>query len=181
MDVIEMHRRAADHFGARIDRVGAGEWDLRTPCTEWDVRALVDHVVGNHRRMAGLLHGRPFEAVDDEPHRTWPVVVAAVRSGFVVPGALDRTVPLPFGGEGTVTDLLLVLTADLATHTWDLAHAVGADEALDTDLVAALLPAIERAQPAMTASGRFAPPLPVSDTAGPQHRLLALLGRRMES
>ncbi|WP_019925025.1 TIGR03086 family metal-binding protein [Nocardia sp. BMG111209] len=179
MDVIDMHRRAADQFGAHVERVGAGQWELPTPCTEWDVRALVDHVVANHRRMAGLLHGRPFEALDEEPDRSWTAVAAAVRSGFTLPGALDRTAPSPFGGDGPITGLIFILTADLTTHTWDLTRATGADETLDAELVAALLPGIERAQPVMTASGKFAPPVPVPDAAGPQQRLLGLLGRRM--
>jgi uncharacterized protein (TIGR03086 family) len=179
MDVIDMHRRAAAEFGDRVGRVGAGQWELPTPCTEWDVRALVGHVVGNHRRMAGLLRGRPLDAAADEPHRSWPAAVAAVRSGFALPGALDRVAPSPFGGEGPITDVIFILTADLATHTWDLARAVGAEEMLDGELVAALLPEVVRMQPRMTASGRFAPPLPVPDSAGPQQRLLALVGRDM--
>ncbi|MEU6185827.1 TIGR03086 family metal-binding protein [Nocardia sp. NPDC047038] len=152
---------------------------LSAPCAEWDVRALVEHVTGNHERMAWLLHG---QAVDDrggsDPAQRWSVAYAAVRSGLSIPGALDRMGRSPFGGQAAVADVARILTVDLITHTWDLARAVGADEVLDPDVVADLLPMVERFHPAMAASGKFAPPVSVPEFAEAQQRLLALLGRR---
>jgi uncharacterized protein (TIGR03086 family) len=101
-----------------------------------------------------------------------------VRSGWALPGVMDRQAPSPFGGQATVGTLAWILTADLATHTWDLSRAIGADDTLEPDLVAGLYPVIAAAQPSMTGSGKFADPIPVPDTADPQTRLLALLGRQ---
>jgi uncharacterized protein (TIGR03086 family) len=178
MDVAELHHRAAEGFRARLPRIRPEDWELPTPCSEWDVRALVQHVAGNHERMAALLHGRPLDVADDDPAGRWTAACAAVRSGLSIPGALDRVGPSPFGGEVPVSRLAAILTADLTTHTWDLARAVGADETLDAAVVAELLPAIERMQPAMAAGDKFAPAIPVPDSAGPQQRLLALFGRQ---
>ncbi|MEU1994131.1 TIGR03086 family metal-binding protein [Nocardia gamkensis] len=179
MNVIELHRRAARQFETRLDEVGSEQWGLPTPCAEWDVRALVEHVTGNHERMAWLLHGQPVDNRGGcHPAQRWSVAYAAAHSGLSLPGVLDRIGQSPFGGQAAVADVAGILTVDLFTHTWDLARAVGADETMDPDLVADLLPMVERFHPAMAASGKFAPPISVPESAEAQQRLLALLGRR---
>ena len=37
---------AIDGFEQRLDTVGATGWTAATPCADWDVRTLVNHVVG---------------------------------------------------------------------------------------------------------------------------------------
>ncbi|WTY93205.1 maleylpyruvate isomerase N-terminal domain-containing protein [Sphaerisporangium sp. NBC_01403] len=46
MDIREAYRRALDCFGAQVHRVRAHQWRLPTACGGWDVRTLVDHLVG---------------------------------------------------------------------------------------------------------------------------------------
>lgn len=171
MHITEAYDCAAAAFGKRLAAVTPGQWTLPTPCPEWDVRALVDHVIGNHAGIGRMLHGRDIDGDD------WPSASAAVRSGWALPGVMERQVPSPFGGQASIGQVAWILTADLATHTWDLSRAIGADDTLEPDLVAALYPVLVAAHPAMAGSGKFAAAIPVPDTADPQTRLLALLGR----
>ena len=43
-DVGDRVRRAAEGFAARVRAVPGSAWSTPTPCSEWDVRALVNHV-----------------------------------------------------------------------------------------------------------------------------------------
>ena len=45
MDTLALHGRALTRFGELVHSVGAGQWHAPTPCTEWDVRELVTHLV----------------------------------------------------------------------------------------------------------------------------------------
>jgi uncharacterized protein (TIGR03086 family) len=129
--------------------------------------------------MALLLHGRPVGSVEGGSVAAWSMACAVVQAGLALSGILDRQGPSPFGGQASIADLARVLTSDLTAHTWDLARAIGADDTLDPEVVAEVLPMVERIHPAMAASGKFAPAFPVPESAGTQHRLLALLGRQM--
>lgn len=175
MDVLELHRRSADRFRMCLDGVTADQWGHPTPCTEWDVRALVDHVVGNHARLAHRLHG---EHAAPGIEAGWPAVCSAVHTGLARPDVLTREVPSPFGGRASVADLARVLAVDLTVHTWDLARAVGADDDLDPDVVAAVLPLVEQLHPVLAATGKFGSTVEVPGGADAQRRLLGLLGRR---
>jgi uncharacterized protein (TIGR03086 family) len=64
-DVRKLHERAIRSFGARVQQIKDDQWDAATPCSEWDVRALLNHIVGENRWMPPLLEGRTIEEVGD--------------------------------------------------------------------------------------------------------------------
>ncbi len=43
-DLKVLFRRAADGFGRHVHAIGDDQWHDPTPCTDWDVRVLVNHV-----------------------------------------------------------------------------------------------------------------------------------------
>ena len=61
----ELHRRASERFGAYVQAVGDDQWGRPTPCTEWDVRALVNHLVYEQRWVAPLVQGKTIADVGD--------------------------------------------------------------------------------------------------------------------
>ena len=65
VDVREFHRRGLEWFGANVRIIGEDQWRLPTPCTEWDVRALVSHLVYETRWVPPLLEGRTIQEVGD--------------------------------------------------------------------------------------------------------------------
>lgn len=145
-DLATLHRRAVQGFCDRAHAVGADSWRDRTPCSDWDVTALVNHVVGEDLWTAPLLDGRTIAEVGDTydgdvlgtspVHAVDDAAKTAVAS-FGEPGALDRTVHLSFG-DTPATEYAWQLVADHLVHAWDLAVATGGDTRLDPELVAAV-------------------------------------------
>lgn len=185
-DLVAMFRRSTDRFGARVRAVAGDQWSAPTPCDEWDVRALVDHVATEQLWAPHLLRGETLDQVGDrydgdvlgdDPVAAWEAAVASSVAAFSAPGAIDGTVHLSYGDEAAREYTLQMLT-DAAVHGWDLARAIGADEAIDDDVAEHLLAAWTERAAMVRASGVFADPVDVPADADAAHRLLALLGRR---
>ncbi|OLF15089.1 TIGR03086 family metal-binding protein [Actinophytocola xanthii] len=185
MDLLDAHGRAMDVFDRAVHKVGISDWDSPSPCTDWTVKDLVNHVVGEQLWVPELLAGKTMAEVgdkfdgdilNDDPIGTWEAAAAAARAAWVEPGALDRTVRLSFG-DTAAREYCWQMTVDLAVHGWDLARALGSDPGIGDELATALLGFVEPQAQAWQGSGMFADPVPVADDADPQTRLVAMLGR----
>ena len=185
-ELIVLFRRAVDGFGRHVHSIATEQWHHPTPCTDWDVRMLVNHVTVEQLWVPPLVEGSTVVDVGDrfegdqlgeEPPATWDAAVSASLAGFGASGALDSTVLLS-SGERATGEYCWEMTTDALIHSWDLARGIGADDALDAELVELVyertLPVAEH----LHETGLFDPPVPVSDDAALQTRLLALFGRR---
>ena len=145
IDIRDAYRRALVAFGEHVHRVRTDQWDLPSPCADWDIRDLVGHLVSESLWAPHLLAGRTVnEAGDafdgdllgDDPVKAFDMAAAGAVLAAYDEGALTRTVHLSFGdvpGEEYITELF----ADALIHTWDLARAIGAPDRLDPELVEA--------------------------------------------
>ena len=188
-DLVEVHGRCGRRFAALVAGVGPGQWHDGTPCSQWDVRTLVHHLLSEQRWVPPMFEGLTIEQAGDRfdgdlmggDASKWPGLLAsAMEEAHVVvaqPGALERTVHLSFG-DASGQEYVMQLTADLAIHAWDLARATGQDDALDPGAVALLLPWTEASADLVTGSGMFGPPIDAGPGAPDDVRLLGLLGRR---
>jgi uncharacterized protein (TIGR03086 family) len=175
-ELVEHHRRACRGFSRVAHSVDEGQWGLPTPCTEWDARALVEHVIGFHEllvlRPLGMRANRP----KTDPAARWLATSAAVFAALDPPGALDRATDLPGGGLSTPRTVLGALTTDVLVHTWDLARAADIDPALDQELCGEACEAA-RAAGVGAASEMFAAAVEARPNADAATRLVALYGR----
>ena len=57
-DVKTLHRRALERFGQHVRDVRDDQWHGQTPCTDWDVRVLVNHLVYENLWMPPILEGK---------------------------------------------------------------------------------------------------------------------------
>jgi uncharacterized protein (TIGR03086 family) len=182
----ELFERSVNHFGEVVRSVGPGQWSDATPCTDWDVRALVNHVTVEQLWLPPLLAGKTVADVGDrfdgdqlgrDPVATWDSAAKASIASLCSPGTLDGTVQLSRGATPTL-QYALEMTLDALVHSWDLARAIGADETLDPETVQLAYGGIQPMADELAASGMFAPPIPTADDAPEQTKLLAMLGRR---
>lgn len=185
MELLEAFDRALGEFDSRVHQVGDAQWGDDTPCTEWRVRDLVNHLTSEHLWVPWLLRGATLEEVGDrfdgdvlgaDPVRRWEEASAASREAFHSPGALAGSVHTS-AGLTPAEEYAEQVTMDLTVHAWDLARGVGADDRLDEDLVARVYRDVEPQADAWRVPGVFGPRVRVADTAPLQDRLMGLLGR----
>lgn len=177
---------ASRGFEHHLRAVPPDGWHAPTPCSEWDVRALVNHMARGNLSYVALLRGasgeeflarRDEDALGDDPLAAFTSSVRACAAAFTEEGALDRVVDYPLG-ELTGRRALAVRTTDSTIHTWDLARALGADETLDPGLVAWIDEHHDRIFAGLAVGPRvFAEPPPAAPGASRQDRLLTRFGR----
>lgn len=179
-EIAARYRRLADAFEARLGAVTDAQWAAPTPCAEWDVRALVRHVVDVHGMMlapAGRSLG-PAPTVDDDPHAAFRAARADVEAVLDDPAVAATEFDGVFGRTTVAATIDRFLGVDLVVHGWDLARATGQDEAIAPDEVDRVLAFIDEVGTAtMRQYGAIGPEVPVPDGATPQERMLCLLGR----
>ncbi|MFC4021944.1 TIGR03086 family metal-binding protein [Micromonospora sp. GCM10011542] len=143
MDLLEAYRRSLAEFVDRVEQVGPGQWSDPTPCADWDVRTLVNHVVSEDRWSVALLAGRTLEEVGDrfdgdslgaEPAVAAREAAAQAEIAATHPGAADQVVHLT-SGDTPGAEYLRQRIAEHLVHGWDVAVAIGAEPRLDPDAV----------------------------------------------
>jgi uncharacterized protein (TIGR03086 family) len=177
-DAIDRHRLACAGFDRTVATAAETDsWDAPSPCTEWDARGVVEHVIGFQDTLLVSQLGFDAQRPRDDPQARWLATEAAIFTALAQEGTLDKVVEVPGMGQSPVHHLLPTLTTDVLIHTWDLARAVGADDALDPELCRL---AYERALPfdeVLRSSGMFGAKVAVAEDADLQTKLVAFFGR----
>ena len=177
-------RQASDGFLRRARQIKADQWSAATPCTEWNVRALVNHVAGEYLWVTEMMAGRTVADVGDRldgdllGEEPLEVLINAQREAVAAveePGGLGRTVHLSFG-DVPAAEYAKQMTIDSVIHSWDLARATDGDERLDPDLVELCYAELEKSAEDWRSGGAFGPAMAPSDDST-QAKLLALSGR----
>jgi uncharacterized protein (TIGR03086 family) len=184
MDTLVM-ADAIESFQQRLDLVDAGQWKAPTPCADWDLHTLVNHVLGELLWIPPLLEGRTIAEVGDQfdgdllgddPHAAWAAAAAEAIAAASQFGVQDRIVHLSFG-DLPGADYLGQVTSDIIIHTWDLARAVGGDDRLSAALVEFVATELGPQIEAWRGAGVFGPAVDVDPELDSQDRLLAQTGR----
>ncbi len=97
-DVADRHLRICRSFGDEVKVVGQ-QWHSQSPCTEWDARGVLEHVIGFH----DVLLLRPLDAKPqrpkDDPVGRWTATVQALEDLLRRPGLFDGVVEVPPVGD----------------------------------------------------------------------------------
>lgn len=186
------HLTALDRAGAgclrAVEGIGTDQWDDSTPCDDWTVRDLVQHLLGGSRMATVLAEGGTREEAitalstpldEGDAPAALRRAFAAEAEAFARPGVLDRTLPHP-ATDLPGADVLGFRITDRAVHGWDLARATGQDERLDPEVVEVVWAGAEPMIPMLPSIGIFGdgPSGDVGPDADLQTRVLDALGRR---
>lgn len=185
MDVINLHGRCVAEFLARVATVPEDRWGAATPCSDWDVRQLVNHVVAEDRWTVPLLEGATIADVGTEfdgdllghdpaasAQRAADEAVAMVAEVLPTGGRVH----LSYGDEDMV-EYVHQLAADHLIHAWDLAAATGGETGLDPELVAQVASWFADREELYRGAGMIGPRVEGSFADDPRAALLAGFGR----
>lgn len=190
MEAVEALKAANAEFETRLRQVTSQHWDLQTPCPDWDVRGLINHVLLGTRMSNHVLSGMPRDEVisrldddmmaeTDDPVTSFVDLANQMVAGFSGPDGLKGVVEHP-AGDFPRAMFCGFRVADGACHAWDLARAIGADETLEAGLVKFAWDDAQPQREMLAATGMFGDSASgsVGDEAPLQTRYLDLMGRR---
>ena len=187
MDLIAALDDAGTEFGRLVDGTTPEQLGATTPCTEFTVRDLINHVIGGATMFAAAFEQGSVpddelakimgDMVGDDPSASYAAASERVQAAYHAPGALDGDVALPFG-QMPRTAALGIAVFDVAVHAWDLAQATGqelqlSEELAEDVLVLGQMMGIDQYRGAM-----FAEEVVVVETAPGWERVVAYAGRQ---
>ncbi|MEU8890148.1 TIGR03086 family metal-binding protein [Streptomyces sp. NPDC048442] len=172
---------AAAHAEPVVRGVDDGQLGARTPCADYAVRDLLNHlfhvVVGFQSLAAGK--EADFSTTPDYLKGNWrdrfTAETALLVTAWAAPGADEGTKGSMNLPARTVGSMALL---DLTVHAWDLARATGQDFTPDEEGVRALGELVTQMGPTARQMNVFADPYPAAEGATPFEELLASTGRR---
>ena len=185
-ELIEMLSRAVGPTHQVVANIRKDQLEDPTPCAEWNVSAVLDHLIGGCITFAAGVRGEVSGAIGEsgnlgEDHvESFRTASQETLDAVREPGALDKDVKFPWGDTPAPVALHLAL-ADMTIHGWDLAKATGQDFQPEEDIAEAVYGFMSTA---MEPSGQmprgtaFGPPVEVGADASAVDRMLAYGGRQ---
>jgi len=173
--------RASELVGDLIGGVAVDKWAWPTPCSEWSVRDVVNHLVGMNLVFVAMFEESPLpergtDLLGADPALAFRRTAAALQDAAARPGVLEQRQSTRLG-TATGVDRLQWRIVDLLVHGWDLGQATGEVADMPDDLVEQALMVVRAQLPGQRRGGRFAEPQPIRDDALAIDRLAALTGR----
>ena len=171
-DWLARYRQASAWTAEKVG--GATDLDATTPCDEWSLRDLLNHMLDTQRYFLGAARGEgasppgpnPPDVLSANPREDFERIQAQVVDAFSQEGVVEKTGPA-----------LGIAFADQLLHGWDVSRATGQDDTMPDGLAQAAYEAIHGRFTDEQRKGVFKPEVQVSDDATPQQRLLSYTGR----
>jgi uncharacterized protein (TIGR03086 family) len=174
MDLLDLYGRASEWT---VDKVSgaAKALDSGTPCDEWDVRALMNHMLETQRYFVSAAKGEdasppsptpPTDLLGGDPVADFERARSETLRTFGEPGVIEKTGPS-----------LGIAFGDMLLHGWDLAKATKQDTTMPDGLPEAAYQMIHGRFTDEQRKGVFKPEVPVGADASAQDKLLAYTGR----
>jgi uncharacterized protein (TIGR03086 family) len=161
-----------------VGEISADQLDDPTPCAEFTVRGVLEHMIGGATTFAAAYRGEtPAEPEFGDVLAGFGPTLADLGAAVSAPGALDQTVAAPFGEvPGETFARFIVL--DGLVHGWDLATATGQAYDPPAELVAAVDEFARQTLDPLRDGQTFAAAAEPAADASPIERLAAYTGRR---
>ena len=189
MDTLRLLARAQDWTAEKVARVRDADMRKPTPCGEWNVSRLLDHLIADVETFNRVAQGEPLDLVSSidptsdanagraqhDASEEFGRLIKESREIWNTPGALEQTYKTSrseMPGQG----LIMITLVDTVVHGWDLAKATGQDTEMPEDVAEAVLAFTTKMMQERRIG--FGDPVPVPDDASVTDRLVGWLGRQ---
>ena len=174
MDFLDLYDRGSTWTATKV-KGAAGQLDAQTPCEEWKVRDVVNHLLDTSRYFEEAAAGKdaspPAETPPDALQGGDPVAAhekarQSILRAYREPGVIEKTGPS-----------LAIAFCDQLLHGWDIAKGTGQDATIPDDLAEAAFGALNGRLNDDNRGNGFKPEVNVPESASTQDKLLAYVGR----
>ena len=171
-DLLDQYRQASEWTCGNV--AGVSDLDASTPCDEWRMRDLLNHMLETQQFFLSSARGEdasppgpnPPELLGGNPSDDFSRTTSDVAATYGQEGVIEKTGPA-----------IGIAFTDLLVHGWDVARATGQDATMPDGLADAAYNVVYGRFTDEQRSGLFKPEVPVSADATPQERLLGYMGR----
>jgi uncharacterized protein (TIGR03086 family) len=182
--------RLMDAVQRLVDGIKPDQWTNPTPCADWNVRQVLQHVTNGNVIFATIATGarspgpitaeeRAVDWLGADPAAGFRSTGKVMHDAFLTPGFLDGRRETPVMGEQSGTTIVHMRMNELLIHGWDLARGTGQPADLPEDLAEGALTLWRTRLSDRPREGMpFDAPQPVADDAPAIDRLAAFLGRK---
>jgi len=188
MDALRLLARAQEWTGAIVAGVRDEDLQRPTPCTDWDVATLLDHLIADLDTFNRVASDEGVDLVasidptapenarraQPDPGDGFARLAKESQEIWGRPGALEQTYKTS-RSEVPGNAIVLIALVDTVVHGWDLAKATGQDAEMPPDVAEAALAFTTKAMKDRRIG--FGDPVPVPDDASVTDRLVGWLGR----
>jgi uncharacterized protein (TIGR03086 family) len=171
-DSLNLYQRASAWTADKVAGA-AKQLDAPTPCEDWNVRTLLNHMVQTQQFFAGRAHGKdialtpdPPDLIGDDPVGVFDRARQDVLDVYSQPGVIEKTGPM-----------LNIAFSDMLIHGWDVARATKQDATMPEGLAAAAYATVHGRFTDEQRRGVFRPEVAIAEDAADQEKLLAYTGR----
>ncbi len=186
MDPKELFRQTLRQAEPCILKVRGEHLGNSTPCADWDLRALLNHLVYELLWVPELLNGKTVQEIGDrfegdvlgdDPVNAWKSAAAEALSAVERTDMDDSSVHLS-RGEVPASQYINEISNDVLIHGWDIAQSINCSLIFDEGTAQAVYDFILQNIEGYRNSGSFGDEVVVPEGAKVQTKLLALEGRR---
>jgi uncharacterized protein (TIGR03086 family) len=187
---VALLERAISYTLGQLNGVTTAALTRPTPCTQWDLAALLVHMTDSLAALQEAMDLREVEPTNIAGHSRPPRQPENDPAAYLVRALRGRATHL-LGSLATTRDHLVLVggypvpativtsagAVDVAVHGWDVSRACGSSAPIPDELAEDML----RITPLLVTCGDrpelFGHPVPVAAGASPSDRLVAYLGR----
>ena len=181
-DVLDAYGQTLAYVHARVAGTEDEQYTHPTPCSEWDVLALLGHVTSVIHHYMALPGGQRYDPLPEPApaqgryRQIFPSLASAAVTAWSQPDALERTCHHVMG-DMPGWQALSIHVSDVLLHGWDLSVATGQDDTIDPVLADLALTTLRDVLCLDQGRGRFFGAELTPAAGDVQSRLLAYAGR----
>ncbi|HSX33016.1 MAG TPA: TIGR03086 family metal-binding protein [Candidatus Saccharimonadales bacterium] len=188
MDAKQLFQEATTLADGCTRRVRPEHMGLPTPCSEWDLTKLLNHMVYELSWVPDMLAGKTVtdvgtkydgDLLQSDPLAAWQRALAAAQAA-VQQTDEDSVVHLSYA-DVPAKHYIRELGGDMLIHGWDVGQALQSSLVMRPELAQAVYDGVLPRADEFRQSGLFGTPLPAEQADNTQVKLLAFFGRSQDT